>query len=70
MCGVCAFKMSLGALGSLSADPLAVGVIQAATNLGIRVPDELLAVGYDDNQIASRLQHPGLHGEPAPVPHG
>ena len=28
-------------------DLLAVGVIQAATDLGIRVPDELLVVGYD-----------------------
>lgn len=34
-------------------DLLAVGVIQAATDLGIRVPDDLIVVGYDDNHFAS-----------------
>ena len=39
-------------------DLLAVGVIQAATDLGIRVPDELLVVGYDDNHFASESSIP------------
>jgi LacI family transcriptional regulator len=39
-------------------DLLAVGVIQAATELGIRVPDELMVVGYDDNHFASESNIP------------
>jgi LacI family transcriptional regulator, galactose operon repressor len=39
-------------------DLLAVGVIQAATELGIRVPDDLLVVGYDDNHFASESSVP------------
>jgi LacI family transcriptional regulator, galactose operon repressor len=39
-------------------DLLAVGVIQAATELGIRVPDELMVVGYDDNHFASESTIP------------
>jgi LacI family transcriptional regulator len=39
-------------------DPLAVGVIQAATGLGIRVPDDLLVVGYDDDHFASESNIP------------
>jgi LacI family transcriptional regulator len=39
-------------------DLLAVGVIQAATDLGIRVPDELMVVGYDDNHFASESSIP------------
>lgn len=39
-------------------DPLAIGVIQAATDLGIRVPDDLLVVGYDDNHFASESTIP------------
>lgn len=39
-------------------DPLAIGVIQAATGLGIRVPDNLLVVGYDDNHFASESSIP------------
>ena len=39
-------------------DLLAVGVIQAATDFGIRVPDELLVVGYDDNHFASESSIP------------
>ncbi|HEX5384409.1 MAG TPA: substrate-binding domain-containing protein, partial [Propionibacteriaceae bacterium] len=39
-------------------DLLAVGVIQAATDLGIRVPDELMVVGYDDNHFASESRIP------------
>jgi LacI family transcriptional regulator len=39
-------------------DLLAVGVIQAATDLGIRVPDELIVVGYDDNHFASESSIP------------
>jgi LacI family transcriptional regulator len=39
-------------------DLLAVGVIQAATELGIRIPDELMVVGYDDNHFASESSIP------------
>jgi LacI family transcriptional regulator len=39
-------------------DLLAVGVIQAATELGIHVPDELIVVGYDDNHFASESSIP------------
>jgi LacI family transcriptional regulator len=39
-------------------DPLAIGVIQAATELGIHVPDDLLVVGYDDNHFASESTIP------------
>ena len=39
-------------------DLLAVGVIQAATGLGIRVPDDLIVVGYDDNHFASESSIP------------
>jgi LacI family transcriptional regulator len=39
-------------------DLLAVGVIQAATDLGILVPDELMVVGYDDNHFASESSIP------------
>jgi LacI family transcriptional regulator len=39
-------------------DLIAVGVIQAATDLGIRVPDELVVVGYDDNHFASESSIP------------
>ena len=42
----------------LPSDLLAVGVIQAATDLGIRVPDELMVVGYDDNHFASESSIP------------
>ena len=39
-------------------DLLAVGVIQEATDLGIRVPDDLIVVGYDDNHFASESSIP------------
>jgi LacI family transcriptional regulator len=39
-------------------DPLAIGIIQAATDLGIRVPDELAVIGYDDNHLASESSIP------------
>jgi LacI family transcriptional regulator len=39
-------------------DPLAIGVIQAATDLGIRVPDDLIVVGYDDDHFASESSIP------------
>jgi LacI family transcriptional regulator len=39
-------------------DPLAIGVIQAATDLGIDVPDDLIVVGYDDDHFASESSIP------------
>jgi LacI family transcriptional regulator len=41
-----------------SSDLLAVGVIQAATDLEVRVPDEFMVVGYDDNHFASESSIP------------
>jgi LacI family transcriptional regulator len=36
-------------------DEMAAGVLQAARQLGVRVPEELSVVGFDDFQIASQL---------------
>lgn len=36
-------------------DEMAAGVLQAARQLGVRVPEDLSVVGFDDFQIASRL---------------
>ena len=41
-----------------ASDPLAVGVIQAATEAGVAVPDDLLVIGYDDNHFASESAIP------------
>jgi LacI family transcriptional regulator len=32
---------------------LAVGVIEAAAELAIRVPEDLVVIGYDDNRLAA-----------------
>ena len=39
-------------------DPLAIGVIQAAIDLGIRVPDDVMVIGYDDDHFASESSIP------------
>ncbi|WP_430419547.1 LacI family DNA-binding transcriptional regulator [Phenylobacterium sp.] len=36
-------------------DEMAAGVLQAARQLGVRVPEDVSVVGFDDFQIASRL---------------
>lgn len=36
-------------------DEMAAGAVRAATDLGIKVPDELSIAGFDDNIIASRI---------------
>ena len=33
----------------------AIGVLEAAAELGVRVPDQLSVIGYDDLEIASLL---------------
>ena len=40
-------------------DLMAIGVLEAASELGIRVPDELSVMGYDDQEL-SRYTHPPL----------
>jgi DNA-binding LacI/PurR family transcriptional regulator len=37
-------------------DAVAYGAIQAAEDLGIRVPDELSVVGFDDNPLATQIR--------------
>jgi DNA-binding LacI/PurR family transcriptional regulator len=39
-------------------DGLAIGVITAATDLGRRVPEDLSVVGFDDIDVAARLDPP------------
>jgi LacI family transcriptional regulator len=41
-----------------ASDPLAVGVLQAATDLAISVPEQLVVIGYDDNHFASESAIP------------
>lgn len=33
-------------------DPLAIGIVQAAQSLGLRVPQDLAVIGFDDNPLA------------------
>jgi DNA-binding LacI/PurR family transcriptional regulator len=37
-------------------DAIASGVVQAAQSLGVRVPDDLSVVGFDDNSLAERMR--------------
>jgi LacI family transcriptional regulator len=41
-----------------ASDPLAIGVIQTAMELGISVPDDLIVIGYDDNHFAAESAIP------------
>jgi LacI family transcriptional regulator len=38
---------------------MAIGVMEAATELGLKVPDDLSVMGYDDQELA-RYTHPPL----------
>ncbi len=40
-------------------DLMAIGVMEAASELGLKVPDELSVMGYDDQELA-RYTHPPL----------
>jgi LacI family transcriptional regulator len=37
---------------------MAIGVLRAATELGLRVPDDIALVGYDDIELASYTNPP------------
>ncbi|MGC9668721.1 LacI family DNA-binding transcriptional regulator [Planosporangium sp. 12N6] len=37
-------------------DAIAYGVVQAATDLGLRVPEDLSVVGFDDNPLAGQVR--------------
>ena len=39
-----------------SNDQMAVGVIHAAQDLGLRVPEDLIVIGYDDEPMSARLR--------------
>jgi LacI family transcriptional regulator len=41
-----------------AADMMAIGAIRAAAEVGIRVPEELAIVGFDDIQLASHINPP------------
>ena len=41
-----------------SNDLMAIGVLRAATELGLRIPDDLALVGYDDIELSSYTNPP------------
>jgi LacI family transcriptional regulator len=41
-----------------SSDPLAIGVIAGATEQGVRIPEDLAVIGYDDNHLAAERPIP------------
>jgi DNA-binding LacI/PurR family transcriptional regulator len=41
-----------------SSDPLALGAIRAARRLGLRVPDDISVVGYDDSALMTCTDPP------------
>jgi LacI family transcriptional regulator len=43
---------------SVGSDLLALGVYDAAAGLGLAIPDDLAVVGFDDQDVASRLRPP------------
>lgn len=47
-------------------DVLAIGAMQAARNLGIRVPDELSVVGFDNTYLA-KITDPALTTVAQPI---
>ena len=51
-------------------DAMAIGVLRAARELGLRVPEDLSVVGFDDIDISQHTNPPLDHGAPADPPKG
>ena len=51
-------------------DLVALGVLSAAAELGLRVPEDLSVVGYDNTHLAAIQPHLADHRRPAAPRHG
>jgi LacI family transcriptional regulator len=47
------------ALFSAAGDPVAIGIVHAAQKAGVKIPDDMAVIGYDDLEVASFI-HPPL----------
>jgi LacI family transcriptional regulator len=50
---------NIDALFSAAGDPVAIGIVHAAQKAGVRIPDDIAVIGYDDLEVASFI-HPSL----------